>query len=286
MLAKINWEKIDWSKSNVVIAAELSLSRVIIKRMRTQYAPETRSMIPKETWQKVDWSKSDGVIAKALDSRKVIVGLLRKKYAPMTRRAMCALKIAARYRQVDFNRPSKVIAAELGCGQGYILVLRRKYAPETLEQYRGLGKSSPRYDWHKVDWRKYDTDLAKELGCSEERVRQKRLVLAPETHKSDRRKGLRVSKWVAVNFQRPNQVIAAEMQVGTGFVAVNRRKFAPETCQKFSARILYHWSKVDWTKPRRVIAAELGCSYAAVAAAWYRKYRVLAAAGQIPAKPA
>lgn len=243
-------------------------------------------MIRKETWQKVDWTQLNRDIAKKLKTRTEVVSVMRSRYAPQTRYKVRFNKSVERYRKMDFDRPTKVLAAQIGCSPSYILILRRKYAPHTIARYHGADRWPSLFDWRKVDWHhQCDCDIAGALGCSRERVRQQRRKLAPETHSGSIRRTRRETEWASVNFLRSSSVIAAEMKVSDWIVSEMRRKLAPHTIGKFEGPV-YDWSKVDWTKPKRVIAAELGCNVGTVRANWQRKNRALAAAGKTPSRAA
>jgi Mn-dependent DtxR family transcriptional regulator len=85
----VNWERVDWSQSTLVIAKALGVARSSVAMARRKMAPETIGQnLPhkKYNWKVQDWRMSNGEIAQALGTSESYVSTMRRKFAPGTLR--------------------------------------------------------------------------------------------------------------------------------------------------------------------------------------------------------
>ena len=68
--------------------------------------------------------------------------------------------------------------------------------------------------------------------------------------------------WDKVDWSKPTQQIATELNTNPSYVSGKRRKYAPETIGKTRDSV---WPKVDWNKRNVDIAKEIGATQALVA---------------------
>lgn len=63
----VDWQAVDWDKTNIVIAAEVGVSSVTVANYRVRYGHRRRPFMTGDVdWEKVDWTQSNGQIAGAL----------------------------------------------------------------------------------------------------------------------------------------------------------------------------------------------------------------------------
>lgn len=126
-------------------------------------------------------------------------------------------------------------------------------------------------DWESVDWSRPTTEIARKMRSSVSTVSQMRNRYAPET--MERRKPTATVDWAAVDWRRPTADLAASLRMADSYVSTMRRRYAPETVRPQARVPLY--LDVDWERPLKVIAAELGITKqgAYLARQRVRKYR-------------
>ena len=83
----IDWEKVDWSKSNSALAKQLKVSPGLISRKRGEYAPHTQKWrwqggTGTIDWRHVDWGLSNPQLRKL--TRVANIAHLRERFAPET----------------------------------------------------------------------------------------------------------------------------------------------------------------------------------------------------------
>ena len=93
----VNWNRVDWSKTNTEIGKETGCKVSYVSRKRCEIAPDTRHHFHyrKETWQRIDWQgMTNSEIARITGKSKSVVSKWRCDFAPdtakpKTRRRWC-----------------------------------------------------------------------------------------------------------------------------------------------------------------------------------------------------
>lgn len=88
MPQKINWQAVDWSKTNAVLAQDLSLSVPTISNRRRRFAPQT--VRTHTDWSQADWTKRNCELAAEFSATPRAVAAARWRLAPATQRKRTA----------------------------------------------------------------------------------------------------------------------------------------------------------------------------------------------------
>ena len=207
---KLDWSKVDWSKTNIELAKETGLVPDSFKPWRRLLAPETVKPTHHQNkidWNKVDWSKTNREIANELGVAKPTVTVRRHKYAPDTVVPPAPLTNVA-WASIDwYGLGTKAIADMYGVNTGLVSRYRKSYAPTTVQPQR------KRYNWANVDWNKSNVEIATELGMNFPKetagfVNDMRRLWAPRTFQPVKR-----IDWDSADWTKPTNQIANELGV-------------------------------------------------------------------------
>lgn len=125
----MDWEKLDWSRSNIELAADTGYHKQYISTMRKKHGTPAR----RQWWLEIDWTKSDGELAAETGYSTVWIKNQRRRHAPhtMPRRA------AADWAAIDWAGMSNdEIAALTGCCYHHVSAMRSQYAYGTAYAHR------------------------------------------------------------------------------------------------------------------------------------------------------
>ncbi len=154
-----DYSKIDWSKSNAEIAAELRISDALVwaarrravaragsaktapqhrekpapKRVKRRAAPPPRPARLKMDWSAVDWSLSDDELAIAHRCSHRTVKSKRVEHAPETRPTF----FRDLWEGVDWDATDESIAADLRVSLLAVQTARRRYTQNKVPARRG-----------------------------------------------------------------------------------------------------------------------------------------------------
>lgn len=124
----VDWQKVDWSKKNEIIARRLEKTNSHIAHMRKLYAPTEYQPKQWVDWSQVEWSRSNSDLAQELNVGRNHVAAMRKERAPETIGHNTGSKRASRFwASVDWSLSNKEIAQKYGYNPGSVKRARRMY---------------------------------------------------------------------------------------------------------------------------------------------------------------
>lgn len=258
-MARIDWARVDWGKSNKEIAREIGSSQSYVSTKRRELAPHT--LIKRLDYANVDWSKTSKELAKELGRNTSYVAVLRHKYAPDTlyRNNIVGGKSNRKSEPVKFISPNGDIFVVLNINQ-FVREHKELFAPNDIkERYVKSERSIKKYTNASIA-----LSTLKRGGCTNGAWKGWKLAESPNISRKDSK------RWDSVDWAKATKEIAQELGVTGSLVSLMRAKRAPETllirknAKKKHNREKYDWLNVDWNKTNAQICRELGASKVSV----------------------
>jgi len=133
-ISKLNWNTVDWSLQNVVIASNLGCSHENVRQHRLKkgipQSPNSHKKLTppksKYDWESVDWAMNDKAIAEILGCNKCMPCAIRKKLGiPPAQRPPKKTKYD--WGPVDWTTNDYQIARTIGCTPRTAMLHRLKH---------------------------------------------------------------------------------------------------------------------------------------------------------------
>ena len=177
----IDWESLDWRKTDQVLANELGCSLTLVwqarcrlKKPRAKYLKSKKLAVAP---QDLDWTKTNTVLSIQHGVTKERIRQLRKA------QGLPSSKTLYRPRQLDATKTAAELAVEHGVTRATIYHNAYKLGIK-------LAKPLKKHDWSRVDWKQRTGHIAAQMGMMPQQVVRARHRHAPwSVRQQAKRKG-------------------------------------------------------------------------------------------------
>ena len=206
------WDAIDWTKTNVQIAADTWETQHTVRRIRKSrglpnWDPAAHCGVD---WTKIDWSKTNSQLSRELGQDQQLINRVR---ARMGMPQATKLQTRALVDKIDWTLRDIDIAREVGMCRERIRQLRNMYKkPQSPRYKRSIGQvriqeyiEANREKLTGRTYREICDEVAKSVNCAPQTVR-KEIAKYPYLNPT---RGLHPNeKYRRVNFELPNKALA------------------------------------------------------------------------------
>lgn len=190
----IDWEKLDWMKSDTQLGKELGLAPLTVKRRRHALGIQAiwdhksnLANVASVNWSNVDWTKSNVELSEELAVYRGTVREKRRVFGvatPLTTHLSYVASI--NWVSLDWSKTNKQLSLDLGVDSTTVAHHRAALKITPVVSHRANREKVASINWTNIDWSKSDLQLGKELGVTKKTVSKKRLALGVSRQSASR----------------------------------------------------------------------------------------------------
>lgn len=227
---KINWQKVDWQKTNTELATELGYSSRHIANKRKELKMPNIPYKGFKDWESLDWRLPDTELGKQIGYHPLSVAKKRKelgkpiyqnrikpKSKPLPVKLIEFNKNQAKvWNNADWTKPDREIAEKINRTISSVGKKRKELGIEPVRVY-DVDR------WRTMDWSKSNQEIMQETGVSMNTVRTNRRKFAPSQHKKPKKTRI---NWQKVDWSLTSQEIAEKFGYHLNYVRAKRKELA------------------------------------------------------------
>lgn len=235
----LNWQAVDWQKTNKELAKDLSYTARHIANKRKELGIANPPYKGFKDWESLDWSLPNTVLAEQIGYSTAYITEKRKELGKPPRRKPSSPEttkqttkrinafnrgIAEVWDDVDWTKPDREISEQIN-----------RTISSVGKKRKELGIAPVRvYDadrWRNMDWSKSNQEIMQETGVSITTVCTNRAKFAPSQHKKPKK--IRID-WKKVDWSLTSQEIAEKFGYHLNYVRAKRKEFDKKSKKKLN----------------------------------------------------